>query len=132
MPPPADLYPGSRNGPGRGLNATVRDYIRQAFCFASTACVPQQGVNMSAQETPQSATGPDVESTEKMGGFALKIGDGSASVGLECPHQNGLLYMVPGDRSWVCEDDLRCVVSTWNLDKSPIYESCLPNTLVKG
>ena len=26
---------------------------------------------------------------------------------MECPHQNGLLYMVPGDRSWVCEDDVR-------------------------
>ena len=30
------------------------------------------------------------------GGFTLKAGQGSASMGMECPHQNGLLYMVPG------------------------------------
>ena len=41
------------------------------------------------------------------GGLNLKTGQGSASLEMECPHQNGLLYMVPGDRSWVCEDDLR-------------------------
>ena len=41
------------------------------------------------------------------GGFTLKAGQGSASMGMECPHQNGLLYMVPGDRSWVCEDEVR-------------------------
>ena len=41
------------------------------------------------------------------GGFTLKAGEGSASMEMECPHQNGLLYMVPGDRSWVCEDDVR-------------------------
>ena len=41
------------------------------------------------------------------GGFALKSGPGSASLAMECPHQNGLLYVVPGDRSWVCEDEVR-------------------------
>ncbi len=41
------------------------------------------------------------------GGFNLRTGQGSASLEMECPHQNGLLYMVPGDHSWVCEDDLR-------------------------
>lgn len=56
---------------------------------------------MSAQELP------DGDASRKAGGFALKIGEGGASVGMECPHQNGLLYMVPGDRSWVCEDELR-------------------------
>lgn len=61
---------------------------------------------MSAQETPDTAA-PNSKAIEGAGGFALKIGEGSASVGMECPHQNGLLYMVPGDRSWVCEDDLR-------------------------
>lgn len=56
---------------------------------------------MIAQETPSS--GPAM----KGGGFTLKAGQGSASMEMECPHQNGLLYMVPGDRSWVCEDDVR-------------------------
>ena len=41
------------------------------------------------------------------GGFALKSGPVSASLAMECPHQNGLLYVVPGDRSWVCEDEVR-------------------------
>ena len=62
---------------------------------------------MSAQETSDSNAAPDNDAAMEAGGFALKIGKGSASIGMECPHQNGLLYMVPGDRSWVCEDDLR-------------------------
>lgn len=62
---------------------------------------------MSAQETSGSNAAPDNDAAMEAGGFALKIGKGSASIGMECPHQNGLLYMVPGDRSWVCEDDLR-------------------------
>ena len=67
---------------------------------------------MSAQETSDSDAAPDnaaamEAATNEVGGFALKIGKGSASIGMECPHQNGLLYMVPADRSWVCEDDLR-------------------------
>lgn len=56
---------------------------------------------MSAHETPSD----DKVMTE--GGFTLKAGPGSASMAMQCPHQNGLLYMVPGDRSWVCEDDVR-------------------------
>lgn len=56
---------------------------------------------MSAKETAPGAA------AMKDGGFTLKTGEGSASMGMECPHQNGLLYMVPGDHSWVCEDDLR-------------------------
>ena len=62
---------------------------------------------MSAQETSSSDDAPDNDAAMEAGGFALKIGKGSASIGMECPHQNGLLYMVPADRSWVCEDDLR-------------------------
>jgi hypothetical protein len=58
---------------------------------------------MTAQETP--SNGPAI--AMKGGGFTLKAGQGSASMEMECPHQNGLLYMVPGDRSWVCEDDVR-------------------------
>ena len=56
---------------------------------------------MSAHETPSGQ--PSMEG----GGFTLKAGKGSASMEMECPHQNGLLYMVPGDRSWVCEDEVR-------------------------
>ena len=56
---------------------------------------------MSAHETPPPGEGM-ID-----GGFTLKAGQGSASMAMECPHQNGLLYMVPGDRSWVCEDDVR-------------------------
>lgn len=56
---------------------------------------------MSAHETSSKST------ALTDGGFTLKTGDGSASMAMECPHQNGLLYMVPGDRSWVCEDDVR-------------------------
>ncbi|MDP6822836.1 MAG: hypothetical protein QF554_06045 [Dehalococcoidia bacterium] len=56
---------------------------------------------MSADEKPPEHAGL------KDGGFTLKVGQGSASMAMECPHQNGLLYMVPGDRSWVCEDDVR-------------------------
>lgn len=56
---------------------------------------------MSAQETQSDNV------TSSGGGFTLKSGKGSASLAMECPHQNGLLYMVPGDRSWVCEDDVR-------------------------
>jgi hypothetical protein len=26
---------------------------------------------------------------------------------MRCPHQNGLLYMVPAERSWVCSDEHR-------------------------
>ena len=62
---------------------------------------------MSAQETSSSDAAPDNDAAMEAGGFALKISKGSASIGMECPHQNGLLYMVPADRSWVCEDDLR-------------------------
>jgi hypothetical protein len=56
---------------------------------------------MSAQETPSG------KPVKEGGGFTLKAGQGSASMEMECPHQNGLLYMVPGDLSWVCEDDVR-------------------------
>ncbi|MDA1257125.1 MAG: hypothetical protein O3C10_04685 [Chloroflexi bacterium] len=56
---------------------------------------------MSAQEPPSHGA------AIKAGGFTLKTGEESARLEMECPHQNGLLYMVPGDRSWVCEDELR-------------------------
>ena len=56
---------------------------------------------MTAQESPSG------KRVMEGGGFTLKAGQGSASMEMECPHQNGLLYMVPGERSWVCEEDVR-------------------------
>ncbi|MFW6195216.1 MAG: hypothetical protein ACOC5M_01680 [Chloroflexota bacterium] len=40
-------------------------------------------------------------------GLQLRQGDGSARLEMQCPHQNGLLYIVPADLSWVCDDELR-------------------------
>ena len=44
-----------------------------------------------------------------MGDFGLTVKgeSGSKRVELECEHQNGLLYVVPGDSSWVCSEELR-------------------------
>ena len=40
-------------------------------------------------------------------GITVKIGEGMARVRVICPHQSGLIYAVPSDRSWVCTDELR-------------------------
>ena len=40
-------------------------------------------------------------------GITVKIGQDMGRVQVTCPHQSGLIYAVPGDRSWVCTDDLR-------------------------
>ncbi len=40
-------------------------------------------------------------------GITVKIGEDMARVQVTCPHQSGLIYAVPGDRSWVCTDELR-------------------------
>lgn len=42
-----------------------------------------------------------------MSGLTLHPGAGGARLEMECSHHNGLLYMVPAERSWVCADDLR-------------------------
>ena len=39
-------------------------------------------------------------------GINVKRGSEGARVALECPHQNGLLYAVPAEASWVCSQDL--------------------------
>ena len=41
------------------------------------------------------------------GGIVVKTGPDLARVQVSCPHQSGLIYVVPGDRSWVCSDELR-------------------------
>lgn len=40
-------------------------------------------------------------------GVTVKTSEGMARVQVTCPHQSGLIYVVPGDRSWVCTDELR-------------------------
>ena len=40
-------------------------------------------------------------------GLTVKAGEDMARVQVTCPHQSGLIYAVPGDRSWVCSDELR-------------------------
>ena len=39
-------------------------------------------------------------------GVAIKLGEGGSRVELQCQHQNGLLYVVPSEASWVCSDEL--------------------------
>ena len=37
----------------------------------------------------------------------VKTGKDMARVQVTCPHQSGLIYVVPSERSWVCTDELR-------------------------
>lgn len=39
-------------------------------------------------------------------GLTVKHDTGGKRVELECEHQNGLLYVVPSEASWVCSEDL--------------------------
>ena len=39
-------------------------------------------------------------------GLAVKGETGSKRLELECEHQSGLLYVVPGKANWVCSDEL--------------------------
>ena len=39
-------------------------------------------------------------------GITIKVGQEGSRIEIQCPHQNGLLYAVPGDASWVCSADL--------------------------
>ena len=39
-------------------------------------------------------------------GLAVKHDSGGKRLEVECPHQNGLLYVVPSEASWVCDDEL--------------------------
>lgn len=40
-------------------------------------------------------------------GVTIKTGEGMARIQVTCSHQSGLIYVVPGERSWVCTDELR-------------------------
>ena len=39
-------------------------------------------------------------------GIKLRQGSESSRMEIECPHQSGVLYTVPGDASWVCSLEL--------------------------
>ena len=39
-------------------------------------------------------------------GLTVKQGSGGNRLEMECSHQNGLLYVIPGDGSWVCSEEL--------------------------
>ena len=57
--------------------------------------------------TPIQITPGDRENPEQPHGLTVKTGEDMARVQVTCPHQSGLIYAVPGDRSWVCSDELR-------------------------
>ena len=39
-------------------------------------------------------------------GINVKSGENGSRIEIECPHQNGLLYAVKAEASWVCTDEL--------------------------
>jgi hypothetical protein len=38
-------------------------------------------------------------------GLTIKPGDDMTRIQVTCPHQSGLLYVVPAERSWVCSGE---------------------------
>ena len=57
--------------------------------------------------TPIQFQSDNQENQPQPQGVIVKTGEDMARVQVTCPHQSGLLYAVPGDRSWVCTDELR-------------------------
>lgn len=39
-------------------------------------------------------------------GLTVKHDTGGKRLEIECEHQNGILYVVPSEASWVCSEDL--------------------------
>lgn len=39
-------------------------------------------------------------------GITVKTGQEGSRIEIQCTHQNGVLYAVPGEASWVCSSDL--------------------------
>ena len=39
-------------------------------------------------------------------GVKVSLGTGGTRIELECEHQSGVLYTVPGEMSWVCTPDM--------------------------
>jgi hypothetical protein len=38
-------------------------------------------------------------------GLTIKSGDEMTRIQVTCPHQSGLIYIVPAERSWVCSSE---------------------------
>ena len=57
--------------------------------------------------TPIQFQNDNQENRPQPQGVIVKTGEDMARVQVTCPHQSGLIYAVPGDRSWVCTDELR-------------------------
>ena len=57
--------------------------------------------------TPLSLSSNPTDSPPRTQGITVKTGADLARVQVTCPHQSGLIYAVPGERSWVCSDELR-------------------------
>ena len=57
--------------------------------------------------TPVPIASNDQERPPQPQGLTVKISPDMGRVQMTCPHQSGLIYAVPGDRSWVCTDELR-------------------------
>ncbi len=57
--------------------------------------------------TPVQITPGNQENPPQPQGLTVKISTDMGRVQVTCPHQSGLIYAVPGDRSWVCTDELR-------------------------
>ena len=57
--------------------------------------------------TPLQLSSHPPEPRRQPPGLTVKASADLARVQVTCPHQSGLIYAVPGDRSWVCADELR-------------------------
>ena len=38
-------------------------------------------------------------------GLTITLGDEMTRINASCEHQNGLIYIVPAERSWVCDSE---------------------------
>ena len=38
-------------------------------------------------------------------GLSINIGEDMSRIQVTCPHQSGLIYVVPAERSWVCSKE---------------------------
>lgn len=56
---------------------------------------------------PIQMSSTSAEPSRQPHGVTIKTGADMARVQVTCPHQSGLIYVVPGERSWVCTDELR-------------------------
>ena len=38
-------------------------------------------------------------------GLSINVGEDMSRIQVTCPHQSGLIYVVPAERSWVCSKE---------------------------